>query len=110
MSKRTFLIFMANGDSHTVEADKLLTTKGEVSLLSDGRQVAYFNNVSAVVAKPEPAPAPVLVDPLPVAGSVADFEPRPTVQIGTVNITCPSPHDFTSEIYHGIFREKHGVV
>lgn len=103
MSKRTFLIFMANGDSHTVEADKLLTTKGEASLLSGGCVVAYFNNVSAVVIKPEPASAPTLVDPLPVVGSVADFAIRPTVEIGTLNITCPAgKQEFAAEIIKAI--------
>lgn len=106
MSKRTFLIFMANGDRHTVKADTFNGGSGEVSLMSDDSLAGYFNGVTAVVVqeeKPDPASAPTLVDPLPVVGSVADFAIRPTVEIGTLNITCQAgKQEFAAEIIKAI--------
>jgi hypothetical protein len=90
VSERTFLIFMANGDRHTVKADTFNGGSGEVSLMSGDSLAGYFNGVTAVVVESAPS-AQVAgggLDKLGEPGQLVSFDAGPKIEIGALNITC----------------------
>ena len=90
MSKQTFLVILACGANHTVEADAFSVDKGEANFVCDSRTVAYFHSVTSVVVQPAPS-APVAgggLHELGEPGQLVSFDAGPKVEIGALNITC----------------------
>jgi hypothetical protein len=104
MTKKTFLVICC-GFQHVVrDADQYIVQGSEATFTYDGVRVAYFSGVSAVIEQgQQPDPAFPLGQPFSGLGSVADFAIRPTVEIGTLNITCPAgKQEFAAEMIKAI--------
>lgn len=101
MSKQTFVVFSC-GCRHVVsDADAYNANGGEVSFFDNGQRIAYFSGVSAVLVQTAQSESALPLPPesLPVAGSVAALEVRPTIEIGALNITCTAdPAEFAGQI------------